>query len=243
MEQVKIIVCALGDANARLWRRSKALWLVGLGLGLCICCAGFGWVSTLMPGYAERATATAQARSAQATALASETENARVIAEWTATANTGLSSSAKVIPTVTLLANVRLDTATPRPITSTLSAPRATTTIFYVVITNTTTRTRAPAETLPSATRPPTGIVPTQANGGGGGNFDGPVGVCTTGCSVSTPPAGCLIKGNVNSKGEKVYHTPGQRDYEKTQIKPEEGDAWFCTWQEAEQAGFRHAQR
>lgn len=69
------------------------------------------------------------------------------------------------------------------------------------------------------------------------------LGECTTGCSVSTPPAGCVIKGNVNSDNAKIYHTPGQRDYERTQIRPEQGDAWFCTEAEAAAAGFRHAQR
>lgn len=92
------------------------------------------------------------------------------------------------------------------------------------------TITRAP---LPAATNP----------SAGGGNFDGPVGVCTTGCSVATPPAGCVIKGNVNSDGEKIYHVPGQQAYDKTQIIPEQGDAWFCTQAEARTAGFRAAER
>lgn len=65
---------------------------------------------------------------------------------------------------------------------------------------------------------------------------------CIGGCAVPPDPS-CAIKGNVNSKGEKIYHTPGQRDYERTDIKPEEGDRWFCTPQEAQAAGFRPAQR
>ena len=44
---------------------------------------------------------------------------------------------------------------------------------------------------------------------------------------------GCSIKGNINSKGNKIYHSPGQRDYENTQ--PEE---MFCTAEEAEAAGL-----
>lgn len=54
-----------------------------------------------------------------------------------------------------------------------------------------------------------------------------------------TKQAGCpdpRIKGNINSKGEKIYHLPGSPSYEKT--KPE---AWFCTEQEAKEAGFRKA--
>jgi hypothetical protein len=49
----------------------------------------------------------------------------------------------------------------------------------------------------------------------------------------------CLIKGNVNSKGDRIYHVPGWRDYERTNVKPEEGDRWFCTEDEAMAAGFR----
>lgn len=47
------------------------------------------------------------------------------------------------------------------------------------------------------------------------------------------------IKGNVNSKGEKIYHMPGWRDYNKVKMKPSEGDTWFETEEEAINAGFR----
>lgn len=50
---------------------------------------------------------------------------------------------------------------------------------------------------------------------------------------------GCLIKGNINSKGEKIYHLPGQRYYEKTQIEEAKGESWFCSEEEAEKAGWR----
>lgn len=33
-----------------------------------------------------------------------------------------------------------------------------------------------------------------------------------------------LIKGNINSKGEKIYHCPGQRDYKKTVIDESDGE-------------------
>jgi micrococcal nuclease len=46
------------------------------------------------------------------------------------------------------------------------------------------------------------------------------------------------IKGNINSKGDKIYHVVGGAAYEKT--KPEK---WFCTEQEAQDAGFRKASR
>jgi micrococcal nuclease len=50
-------------------------------------------------------------------------------------------------------------------------------------------------------------------------------------------PKGCDIKGNINSKGEKIYHTPDSPWYEQT--KPE---VWFCSEQEAISSGFRKAQ-
>lgn len=48
----------------------------------------------------------------------------------------------------------------------------------------------------------------------------------------------CLIKGNINRQGKKIYHMPSGKNYEET--KPEE---WFCTEDEAVKAGFRPAQQ
>ena len=55
-----------------------------------------------------------------------------------------------------------------------------------------------------------------------------------TGEPSSTSPGGCRIKGNINAKGEKIYHTPDSPYYERT--KPE---SWFCSEEEAAEAGFR----
>ncbi|MBI2268436.1 MAG: thermonuclease family protein [Candidatus Blackburnbacteria bacterium] len=49
----------------------------------------------------------------------------------------------------------------------------------------------------------------------------------------------CEIKGNINSTGEKIYHMPGQRYYDKTQIEETRGERWFCSEEEAVQAGWR----
>lgn len=49
----------------------------------------------------------------------------------------------------------------------------------------------------------------------------------------------CTIKGNVNSKGERIYHCPGWRDYYNTDVVPSNGDRWFCSEAEAQAAGFR----
>ncbi len=53
-----------------------------------------------------------------------------------------------------------------------------------------------------------------------------------------TADSKCTIKGNVNSSGEKIYHVESGRYYKIT--KPEE---WFCTEQEAIDAGFRKSQQ
>ncbi|GAB96420.1 micrococcal nuclease [Kineosphaera limosa] len=51
----------------------------------------------------------------------------------------------------------------------------------------------------------------------------------------------CAIKGNINSKREKIYHLPGGRDYGKTTIDTRKGERWFCTQVQARQAGWRAA--
>lgn len=51
-------------------------------------------------------------------------------------------------------------------------------------------------------------------------------------------PNGETIKGNINSKGERIYHVPGGASYNKT--IPE---AWFFTEDEARAAGYRRAKR
>ncbi|MBR3052151.1 thermonuclease family protein [Candidatus Saccharibacteria bacterium] len=49
----------------------------------------------------------------------------------------------------------------------------------------------------------------------------------------------CNIKGNINNKGEKIYHVPGQQYYNKTVITPSKGERYFCTEEEAVAAGWR----
>lgn len=51
-------------------------------------------------------------------------------------------------------------------------------------------------------------------------------------------PNGETIKGNITNKGEKIYHVPGGRFYNKT--NPE---AWFFTAEEARAAGYRASKR
>jgi len=50
----------------------------------------------------------------------------------------------------------------------------------------------------------------------------------------------CNIKGNISIKSrERIYHVPGQRYYPETVIRPEFGERWFCSEQEAMSAGWR----
>ncbi len=50
---------------------------------------------------------------------------------------------------------------------------------------------------------------------------------------------GCIIKGNISSSGEKIYHMPGQKYYDKTVIDESRGERFFCTEDEAIAAGWR----
>lgn len=61
---------------------------------------------------------------------------------------------------------------------------------------------------------------------------------------VQAPPAdGCVVKGNISSRGAHIFHTPGQRDYTLTKINTAQGERWFCSAQDARQAGWRAARR
>jgi endonuclease YncB( thermonuclease family) len=51
--------------------------------------------------------------------------------------------------------------------------------------------------------------------------------------------AGCDIKGNINSDGEKIYHTPDSQWYDETVIDESRGERWFRTKAEAHRAGWR----
>ena len=53
----------------------------------------------------------------------------------------------------------------------------------------------------------------------------------------------CKIKGNINSKGEKIYHVPGGAYYNKTGVNQSKGERWFCSEAEAQRAGWRRSKR
>jgi micrococcal nuclease len=77
--------------------------------------------------------------------------------------------------------------------------------------------------------------------------------VCVTGTGTPTPAVGggpceysgttqAVIKGNINSDDEHIYHVPGQSFYEGTVIDESAGERWFCTESEAIEAGWRKSQ-
>lgn len=54
-------------------------------------------------------------------------------------------------------------------------------------------------------------------------------------------PTDCVIKGNINWEGEKIYHLPGCASYDRTKIDESRGERWFCSEEEAVAAGWREA--
>jgi micrococcal nuclease len=48
-----------------------------------------------------------------------------------------------------------------------------------------------------------------------------------------------VIKGNIASDGELIYHVPGQLYYDDAVITESKGERWFCTEAEAQAAGWR----
>jgi len=57
--------------------------------------------------------------------------------------------------------------------------------------------------------------------------------------SQETTKKGCNIKGNINSKGDRIYHVPGRSSYGPTRINEAKGERWFCSEKEARAAGWR----
>jgi hypothetical protein len=65
---------------------------------------------------------------------------------------------------------------------------------------------------------------------------------CPEGCEVPRP--GCVILGNISYRtGERIYHAPGQRNYNDVEMDPSNGERWFCSEEEATANGWRKAKR
>lgn len=63
----------------------------------------------------------------------------------------------------------------------------------------------------------------------------------TTALQEKDSGGSCLIKGNISSSGEKIYHLPDCGSYTKTQIDEARGEKWFCAESEALAVGWRKA--
>lgn len=72
-------------------------------------------------------------------------------------------------------------------------------------------------------------------------NDEGLWGSCgfVAGEKTTLPSSDCNIKGNISSSGEKIYHVPGQKYYNQTVISESKGERWFCSEEEAKEAGWR----
>lgn len=94
------------------------------------------------------------------------------------------------------------------------------------------TATALPPTEAPTATLPVRSveILPTDT-------APAPASICPQGCTEEKP--GCDIKGNINSDGEKIYHTAVSSSYKNTKIDPSKGERWFCSVEEAQAAGWR----
>lgn len=56
-------------------------------------------------------------------------------------------------------------------------------------------------------------------------------------------PGQCRIKGNISSRGARIYHVPGGQYYDRTRISTSKGERWFCSEAEARAAGWRRSKR
>jgi ABC-type sulfate transport system permease component len=63
------------------------------------------------------------------------------------------------------------------------------------------------------------------------------------GIALAALYAGCSIKGNINKTRERIYHLPGQENYADIVITAEKGERYFCSEEEAVNAGWRKAKR
>lgn len=53
----------------------------------------------------------------------------------------------------------------------------------------------------------------------------------------------CVIKGNVDTRGHRYYHIPGDKYYSKTKVNLLKEDKWLCRFEEARAENFKRALR
>jgi len=222
---VKLLPCRLGPRGPSLHGNSfTGLWI---SLLVVIVLSGCSSQTEQMEGASSKASDAADLLSASAAATGTPT------AQPTFTATSLPSPTATRLPTLTATAtHTPLPTVMQQPLnpptailTATAIYTQTPTPATQLVLTPTrSVRILRPTATpaMPSAKRNPNGFT------------------CVGGCTEPPDPS-CAIKGNVNAKGDHIYHVPGGKNYALTLIKPAEGDRWFCTEQEARDAGFRAA--
>lgn len=59
---------------------------------------------------------------------------------------------------------------------------------------------------------------------------------CRGGCE--TPPAGCVVKGDVEASGARFFYLPNDAGYASIQVDLVRGDRWFCAVGDAQAAGW-----
>jgi endonuclease YncB( thermonuclease family) len=59
----------------------------------------------------------------------------------------------------------------------------------------------------------------------------------------SAPDPACRIKGNISARGARIYHLPGQKFYDRTGIRLDKGERWFCSEAQARASGWRRARQ
>ena len=73
------------------------------------------------------------------------------------------------------------------------------------------------------------------------GTFTNPWDYRTRARDSHPAPKGCAIKGNINAKGNKLYHLERDPSYSKTVVTLGKGERWFCSEDEAKSAGWEPA--
>ncbi|OGF99560.1 hypothetical protein A2Y99_04300 [Candidatus Gottesmanbacteria bacterium RBG_13_37_7] len=75
------------------------------------------------------------------------------------------------------------------------------------------------------------------------GSCSYPISPTVTASSSDDPKNNCQIKGNISTDSHiKIYHLPDCSGYSKTQIDENKGEKWFCSEEEAVDAGWRKAE-
>jgi uncharacterized protein YgiM (DUF1202 family) len=59
---------------------------------------------------------------------------------------------------------------------------------------------------------------------------------CRNGCE--TPPAGCVVKGDVEPNGAHFFYLPNDAGYTQVRMELAKGDRWFCAVSDAQAAGW-----